>query len=145
MSTIPDHSNVENNSPTVTDHSSNLASISECLAVLDQELSMIPTLRASLATSLSSSMVIKGRPCCGPYFLIHTFILLFKWPVLIFNLQPGQPGLSDLVYKYACSTAVLAISAAAALANCPITSMHYIYNEQARLFKYSMRINPRAS
>ena len=82
MSTIPDHSNVENNSPTVTDHSSNLASISECLAVLDRELSMIPTLRASLATSLSSSMVIKGRPCCGPYFLVHTF----KRPVLIFNL-----------------------------------------------------------
>ena len=59
---------------TVTDHLGDLASISKRLTVLDWELSKLPTtLRTPLATLLSSLLVIQGRPCCGPYFLLHTF------------------------------------------------------------------------
>ena len=68
MSTTADHDDVQSDSPAATDHSSDLASISDRLADLERALSTVPTTTAPPAPSLPSSTAIQGRPRSGPYF-----------------------------------------------------------------------------
>ena len=83
MSTTADHDNVQSGSPAATDHSSDLASISDPLAALERALSTVPTTTAPPASSLPSSTVIQGRPRCGPILSLAYSILPLKRPVLI--------------------------------------------------------------
>ena len=122
MSTTADHDDVQSGSPAVTDHSSDLASISDRLAALERALSTVPTTTAPPASSLPSSTAIQGRPRCGPYFfLLHTSILPLKQPVLIAPCSPAR--LTPFMIMHVVVLLFLPLLLLLPLAG-PITSMH---------------------
>ena len=136
MATTPDYNDVENDPPTVTDHPGDLTSISEPLAVLERALTTVPTLINLPASSTTSLTVIQGRLRCGPYFLLHTSILLLYWYTLSRSLVRLILFMSvHVVLLFLLPPLLLLLLLLAA----PYARMHF--SGQARHFKYGLPLN----
>ena len=111
MSTTADHDDVQSGLPAATDHSSDLASISDRLAPLSGHCPQSPPRQLRRHHRSPLRQPSKVGLAAAPIF---SLAYLYTAAQMARTDSPMQPGLPDPVYDYACSSTAVSAAAVAA-------------------------------